>query len=173
MYESNHSQDNALDLVELGDELVESLLALEEIDQDPLYHPEGDVLYHVLQVFELAHKESHDPELWAAALFHDVGKAVSIPEHAAIGADQLSLDFSPRVTWLVRHHMDLLYHPKRTRKMWSNTPQLAALEQLRRWDLAGRSPYAHVMSPETAVEILLAETSIFCGSPAIERTCNY
>ena len=30
------------------------LLPLENVKQSPRYHPEGDVLYHSLQVFELA-----------------------------------------------------------------------------------------------------------------------
>ena len=30
------------------------LAALEAVKQNPLYHPEGDALYHSLQVFELA-----------------------------------------------------------------------------------------------------------------------
>src|SRR5437899_11230361 len=30
------------------------LLPLEEVRQSPVYHPEGDVLFHLLQVFELA-----------------------------------------------------------------------------------------------------------------------
>ena len=41
------------------------------------YHPEGDVLYHSLQVFELARDElPYDEEFLLAALLHDVGKAI-------------------------------------------------------------------------------------------------
>src|SRR3954471_1964849 len=59
-------------------ELYRLLLApLEGVKQNPRYHPEGDALYHSLQVFELARLErSYDEEFLLAALLHDVGKAI-------------------------------------------------------------------------------------------------
>ena len=36
------------------DEMVEWLIALDGVRQDPRYHPEGDALFHSLQVFEHA-----------------------------------------------------------------------------------------------------------------------
>src|SRR5205823_5923586 len=49
------------------------LTPLEKVQQDPRWHPEGDVLYHSLQAFELAREEyPYDQELMAAALLHDV-----------------------------------------------------------------------------------------------------
>src|SRR5438093_1684496 len=49
------------------------LLPLESVQQSPKYHPEGDVLYHTLQVFELAKEERpYDEEFLLAALLHDV-----------------------------------------------------------------------------------------------------
>jgi hypothetical protein len=56
---------------------------LEEVPQNPSSHPEGDALYHSLQVFELAVVERpYDEEFLTAALLHDVGKAVD-PKNAA------------------------------------------------------------------------------------------
>src|SRR5581483_6606516 len=50
------------------------LLPLENVRQSPQYHPEGDVLYHSLQVFELAREHRpYDEEFLLAALLHDVG----------------------------------------------------------------------------------------------------
>src|SRR4029079_19042678 len=47
------------------------LLPLENVKQNPKYHPEGDVLYHLLQVFGLARDErSWDEEFMIAALLH-------------------------------------------------------------------------------------------------------
>ena len=44
-----------------------------------MYHPEGDALYHSLQVFDLACEESpYDEDFLLAALLHDVGKAMKI-----------------------------------------------------------------------------------------------
>jgi hypothetical protein len=60
-------------------DLLELLVALDGVRQDPRWHPEGDALYHSLQAFELARRETTDRGLWAAALLHDVGKALSGP----------------------------------------------------------------------------------------------
>ena len=47
-------------------------------------HPEGDALYHSLQVFHLAREaRPYDEEFLLAALLHDVGKAVDPQDHAA------------------------------------------------------------------------------------------
>lgn len=135
--------------------LIDLLNALDGIPQHPRHHPEGDALYHSLQVFEHATRASRDPELWAAALLHDVGKAIDVRGHAEMGAELLTDVVSPRVVWLVRHHMHLAYHPHRTRRRFRNDPRLRDLERLRRWDLAGRSPYANVLyDPDMAVSML-------------------
>ena len=61
------------------------LLPLEKVMQKPQYHPEGDALYHSLQVFDLAHDElPYDEEFLLAALLHDVGKGIDPQDH--IGA---------------------------------------------------------------------------------------
>ena len=63
------------------------LLPLENVKQNPEYHPEGDALYHSLQVFDLARDElPYDEEFLLAALLHDVGKAIDPRDHVAAGA---------------------------------------------------------------------------------------
>ncbi len=136
-------------------ELLDLLISLDGIRQNPQHHPEGDALYHSLQAFELARRETADRGLWAAALLHDVGKAVSSPDHDAIGADLLDGIVSPRIVWLVRHHLDLLYAPGLTKRHLRGQKALADLRLLRRWDVGGRSPTAHVPSPEAALAMLL------------------
>ena len=136
------------------EELLPLLLALDGIRQDPAYHPEGDALYHSLQVFQLARAATDDRALWAAALLHDVGKAIDSASHDEVGADLLSDIVSPRIVWLVRHHLDLLKQPRQTKRRYRGTPALAELQQLRRWDVGGRSPLAVVPSPEIALSIL-------------------
>jgi hypothetical protein len=54
----------------------------------------------------------------------------------------------------VRHHLDLLRAPGLTRRRLRHTTLLRDLEHLRRWDLAGRSPHAAVISPEDAMHFL-------------------
>jgi HD superfamily phosphodiesterase len=136
-------------------ELLALLEALRGVIQPVRYHPEGDALFHSLQVFEHARAATEDPELWAAALFHDVGKAIDGRIHDEVGADLLDGLVSERVTWLVRHHLDLLREPKRTRRAHHGTVALADLECLRRWDLAGRKTRARVLTTEEAVELWL------------------
>ncbi len=136
------------------------LTSLDGVSQSPRYHPEGDALYHSLQVFQLALDACDDPELWAAALLHDVGKAVSTPLHADIGADELDGLLTPRIVWLIRHHLHLLVAPQRTRRWLRNTPQLRELELLRTWDTKGRSPSVTVMAPKEAIDILMMHTSV-------------
>lgn len=142
----------------MNDELFSLLAALDGIQQSPKYHPEGDALYHSLQVFELAMKATDDRVLWAAALFHDVGKAIDGPLHDEVGADLLEGLLPDRAVWLVRHHLDLLKDPRRTRRRWLGTPELLDLERLRKWDLGGRSPHARVLELESAVELLAGVT---------------
>lgn len=136
-------------------ELLALLEGLRGVAQPVRYHPEGDALFHSLQVFDHARAATDDPELWAAALFHDVGKAIDGKLHDEVGADMLAGLVSERVVWLVRHHLDLLREPKRTRRAHQGAVALADLECLRRWDLAGRKPHARVLTTEDAVELWL------------------
>jgi hypothetical protein len=136
-------------------DILDLLTALDGVRQDPRWHPEGDALYHSLQAFELARRATPDRGLWAAALLHDVGKAVSSPDHDEIGADLLEGLVSPRVVWLVRHHLDLLRIPGLTRRRLRGTAALTDLQRLRRWDVGGRSPTASVIDPDAALAILI------------------
>ncbi len=153
------SQTDSNDLFLLKKHLYFLLTSLDGVYQNPRYHPEGDALYHSLQVFQLAYKNCSDPELWAAALLHDIGKAESTSNHAQIGANELEGILSPRIVWLIRHHLHLLTAPKRTRSQLHNTPQLRDLELLRKWDLKGRSPLATVITPKDAINILIKHYS--------------
>ncbi|MCA9587701.1 MAG: HD domain-containing protein [Myxococcales bacterium] len=140
----------------MNDELVSLLTDLDGVRQSPRYHPEGDALFHSLQVFQLAHRATTDRVLWAAALFHDVGKAIDGPLHDEIGADLLEGLLPARAVWLVRHHLDLLKEPRQTRRRYLGTPALRDLEQLRRWDLGGRDRNARVLSVDGALDLLFA-----------------
>jgi hypothetical protein len=85
------------------------LLPLEQVMQSPENHPEGDVLYHSLQVFELARQElPYDEEFLLAALLHDVGKAVDRRNHVAASLEVLAGAVSERTAWLIEHHVEAL-----------------------------------------------------------------
>ena len=82
------------------------LLPLENVKQSPKYHPEGDALYHSLQVFDLARDElPYDEEFLLAALLHDVGKAIDPADHVAAGLEALDGFITERTAWLIEHHM--------------------------------------------------------------------
>jgi hypothetical protein len=83
------------------------LLPLENVKQDPRWHPEGDALYHSLQVFDHACDDApYDEELLLAALLHDVGKAIDPQDHAAAGLEALEGFITERTAWLIEHHME-------------------------------------------------------------------
>jgi hypothetical protein len=83
------------------------LLPLERVRQSPKYHPEGDALYHSLQVFDLAcDAQPYDEEFLLAALLHDVGKGIDPQDHVAAGLEALGEYITPRTAWLIEHHME-------------------------------------------------------------------
>ncbi|QDV66505.1 Multifunctional CCA protein [Rosistilla carotiformis] len=98
-------------------QLYESLLwPLENVKQNLKYHPEGDALYHSLQVFEHARDEMpYDEDFLLAALLHDVGKAIDPQDHVAAGLEALDGFIQPRTAWLIEHHM--LAHQLRDRTL--------------------------------------------------------
>ena len=83
------------------------LVPLESVQQPRRYHPEGDALYHSLQVFDLARDElPYDEEFLLAALLHDVGKAIDPADHVQAALDALDGYITPRTAWLIAHHME-------------------------------------------------------------------
>ena len=82
------------------------LLPLENVKQSPKYHPEGDALYHSLQVFDHACDElPYDEEFLLAALLHDVGKGIDRMDHVNSGVQALEGFVTPRTEWLISNHM--------------------------------------------------------------------
>ncbi len=82
------------------------LLPLEEVRGSARYHPEGDVLYHSLQVFELAREERpYDEEFLLAALLHDVGKGLDPADHVGAALSALDGLITDRTRFFIEHHM--------------------------------------------------------------------
>ena len=82
------------------------LVPLESVHQNPAYHPEGDALYHSLQVFDQALEyRPYDEEFLLAALLHDVGKGLDPRDHVHSALNALGATISPRTAWLIEHHM--------------------------------------------------------------------
>ena len=122
------------------------LVPLESIKQNPRYHPEGDALYHSLQVFELARDaRPYDEEFLLAALLHDVGKAIDLQNTVAAGVEALRGAVTDRTLWLIEHHMDLLAMrerglSQRIRREIEGSEFYEDLKLLRELDDAGRVP---------------------------------
>jgi predicted nucleotidyltransferase len=138
------------------------LLPLEGVKQSPKWHPEGDALYHSLQVFELARDERPwDEEFLLAALLHDVGKAIDPGDH--VGAALLALEgtITERTAYLIEHHMEAhAYHDgsigARARVRLQNSEEFDDLMLLRELDKAGRVPGAMVGEVQEALEFIRA-----------------
>jgi hypothetical protein len=82
------------------------MLPLENVKQSPIHHPEGDVLYHSLQVYDLAlDQRPYDEEFLLAALLHDVGKGIDPSDHVGSGLEALQGFITERTAWLIANHM--------------------------------------------------------------------
>ena len=85
------------------------LLPLEHVKQNPASHPEGDVLYHSLQVFVLAGEAlPYDEEFLLAALLHDVGMAIDRKDHVGAALEALDGHVTGRTAWLIEHRQEAL-----------------------------------------------------------------
>jgi predicted HD phosphohydrolase len=134
------------------------LLPLETVQQKREYHPEGDALYHSLQVFELARDElPYDEEFLLAALLHDVGKAIDPYDHVAAGLEALEGTITPRTAWFIEHHMEghSLHEGTigtRARRRLEDSPDYEELVLLSRCDRNGRVRGAQVPDVEEALD---------------------
>jgi predicted HD phosphohydrolase len=97
------------------DQIAEFVRVLEHVKQDPIKHPEGDVLEHTLQVFDMVHEERpFDEELLTAALVHDVGRAIDRGNPVASGVSAVAGLITERTCWLVESLADATAHGNRT-----------------------------------------------------------
>ena len=138
-----------------------SLLApLENVRQQPKYHPEGDALFHSLQVYELAKTQrAYDEEFLLAALLHDVGKAIDPDDHVMAALEALDGFISDRTAWLIGHHMethriaDHTIGARRRRKLAAH-PWYEDLILLGQCDRGGRVSGAEVVEVEEALDYI-------------------
>ena len=136
------------------------LLPLEEVRQSPVYHPEGDVLYHLLQVFELARDERpYDVEFMQAALLHDVGKGIDRSDHVGAALSVLEGLITPRTEFFIAHHMHALELKAgklgaKLRQELEASEDFEDLMLLRELDTAGRVRGAVVGTVDEALDYL-------------------
>ena len=136
------------------------MVPLENVKQSPRYHPEGDALFHSLQVFGLARDEApYDEEFLLAALLHDVGKAIDPDDHVVAGLDALEGFISKRTHWLIEHHMEAHKIYDRTigarrRRRLSSHEWFEDLCTLGECDREGRVPGAETDELEEALDYI-------------------
>ena len=136
------------------------LQPLEGVKQSPKYHPEGDALYHSLQVFELArHERGYDEEFLLAALLHDVGKAIDPHDHVLAALQALEGTITERTATLIALHMDALAYRDgtlgaRARARLEQSEEFEDLMLLRELDCRGRQPGAVVCELAEALEYI-------------------
>jgi hypothetical protein len=136
------------------------LQPLERTKQSAKYHPEGDVLYHSLQVFELAREaRPYDEEFLVAALLHDVGKGIDPSEHVKAGLDALEGAITERTRFFIEHHMDALAYgdgtlSARARKRLHASEDFEDLMLLRELDTKGRVAGADTCTIAEAIEYI-------------------
>src|SRR5262249_24955704 len=136
------------------------LLPLENVKGHARHHPEGDVLYHSLQVFELMKDaRPYDVELMQAALLHDVGKGLDPANHVEAALEALAGLIAERTEFCIAHHMDahLLRAGQlgaRLRRQLEESPDFEELMLLEECDAKGRVSGAVVGTVDEALEFM-------------------
>lgn len=141
-------------------ELEALLKPLEQVKQNPVYHPEGDALYHSLQVFDLARSvRGYDEEFLLAALLHDVGKGIDAGDHVVAGVEALQGLVTERTLFLVAYHIEAHEYraktlPVKARRRLEESEHLEDLVLLSEIDQAGRRGGVIVPTVEEALAFI-------------------
>lgn len=136
------------------------LIPLGQVKQSREFHPEGDVLYHSLQVYDLACDEvPYDEELLLAALLHDVGKGIDKSDHVNAGLEALQGFITERTAWLILHHMeahkicDGTIGARAKRRLYASE-YIEDLLLLQKCDTLGRLPGVQVPDVDEALDYI-------------------
>ena len=140
-----------------GDDLAVLQMLLERLERvslDRETHPEGDALYHSLQVFELGYEErSFDEEFLLACLLHEVGQGIDRHAPVAAAIDALSPFVTPRTLFLIEHLDEASEYLRtgRVSRSLRRSEHFDDLTLLARCDRDGRVPGMPVRSVEEAL----------------------
>jgi predicted HD phosphohydrolase len=108
-----------------------------------------DQLTHCLQTATYAERAGADAEVVVASLCHDIGKAISVPNHGAIAAEMLKPYVRPDVYFTIKNHQDFqgrhYYHhfgmSRDMRDQYSGESWFALCEQFTdEWDQIAFDP---------------------------------
>ena len=135
-------------------QIMESLRRLEAIEVGF----GANQLVHSLMTATLARRDGATDEEVVAALCHDIGKLMSIPNHGAIAAEILKPYVSDDLYWTIKYHQDFqgkyyyehLGMDKDARERFRGEPWFATAEKLvDRWDAPAFDPGYDVDSLES------------------------
>ena len=135
------------------------LLPLESVKQNPKYHPEGDALYHSLQVFHLARDvHPYDEEFLLAALCMTLARPsirtiMSRPEWRHSGRGDRTDDVADRAPHGPARDPEKSL-PARLRRELESSDYFDDLKLLRELDDAGREPGQQVDSIDEVLAYL-------------------
>jgi predicted HD phosphohydrolase len=111
-------------------------------------------LHHALQTATMARRANASDEMVLAALCHDIGKAISIPNHGEISAALIKKYVSPETHKIVlthqdfqgRHYYAYFGQPSTLRDKYRDEPWFALAEQFTdEWDQAAFDPKYRVL----------------------------
>jgi predicted HD phosphohydrolase len=86
----------------VADRMITLLESLAEISDGFI----TDQLTHCLQTATMAERAGADEEMIFGALLHDIGKAVSVPNHGPISAEMIKPYVRDDVYQTIKHHQD-------------------------------------------------------------------
>jgi hypothetical protein len=144
------------------------LMPLAEVEQPRHTHPEGDALFHSLQVFEIVRdQQPWDEELLLAALLHDIGKGIDPVQHVDAALAALDGHITDRTAWLIEQHSaarKLLEGTlgARARRRLQRHEDYDSLLILSRADREGRVPGGRAPTLDEALDYV-REVARLCG----------
>lgn len=142
---------------ELKEHLLVLLKRLETVRLDPRRHPEGDLLYHSLQVFELGREQQpYDEEFLLACLLHDVGYGQDRRHPQRALMQTLENLLTERTRFLLEHHPEGIEYLSsgKIRPSLRKSNDFDDLILLAKSDLNGRVRGADVSTPEEALDYI-------------------
>lgn len=138
------------------------LNGLESIRLDPDTHPEGDLLYHTLQVYELGLAERpYDEEFLLACLLHDVGLALDRRRPLEAAWQAIGGLVTERTWFFIEHRAEAVEYltTGRIRGTLKRSEDFEELVLLARCDLKGRVRGAEVGQVDEILEYIAGLSS--------------
>lgn len=135
---------------------------LESIRLDPIQHPEGDLLYHSLQVYELGlAARPYDEEFLLACLVHDIGVGLDRRHPLEAAWNAIGELITPRTWFLIENRAAAVDYLStgRIRGALKRSADFEELVLLAQCDLKGRLCGTQVGTVEEALEYLAGLSS--------------